>query len=119
MTYSNETFRQLTLEVTGWGETFKTWPSLGRYENGRLAIQFSTDEGAFGTATVNLPEAHLGADEYAIKNWSENGPLYVALLENGWLMPAHSTVQSGYVRVPIHHLAGPLLKFVAAMKGMN
>jgi hypothetical protein len=102
-----------TIEVTAYGETMTLTPNFGRYGQGRLAITFDCDEGPYGTLTTNLPNEHLNDNEVFVKYWSENGPLFEALLDAGWIVDTGREVMSGYVSPKVMRLAGALAEFKA------
>jgi hypothetical protein len=101
-----------TLKFSFYGEEVVVTPDFGRYGNGRLAIMFDSDEGAFGTLTVNCPNDHLDDGEVFIKDWSENEALVLALIDAGWIKYTGREVSSGFVYPKVATLAGPLLEVV-------
>ena len=73
-----------------------------RYGNGRLAIELVCADGApMACATVNLPNVPMGADEAAIKDYSENEGMLAAMMSAGIVSAPMRWVESGWVRVPI------------------
>jgi hypothetical protein len=73
--------------------------AYGQYGNGRLAVTLldAHDAGPVLTATVNLPEQPLEADEVYIKDWSENEGMLKFLQEHGIVVPTIKEVPTGYV----------------------
>ena len=76
------------------------------YGNGRVALQLIVvDDGEqMATATTNLPEVPLAADEVIIKTYSENAGLLEALVAGGIVTPTGRTAQAGFHAVPICRL---------------
>lgn len=102
-----------TIKFEFYGEEVELIPSFGRYGNGRLAITFedyNTGE-PFGTATINMPDAHLNDGEFFIKTWSENEQLAEALIKQGWIKSTGRDVVSGYVTVTAFKAHGKLALF--------
>ena len=56
---------------------------LGRYENGRLAVQLVENGDDYATVSVNFPFEVIGPDEFAFKTYSENEGLYEELIRSG------------------------------------
>ena len=56
---------------------------LGRYQNGRLAVQLIENGEDYATVSVNLPFEEIGPDEFAFKTYSENEGLYEELIRSG------------------------------------
>lgn len=79
------------------------------YANGRPALLLvdAEDGSPVATATVNLPDVSLGKNQVAIKDWSENEGMLLALTEAGVVKPTGQTVSSGYVAVPVCELQPP------------
>lgn len=87
-------------------------PKLNAYANGRTAIQYEmlAEEEPWKsqgwmepacTATVNLPDEDLEADEVIIKSYSENQGLYEEMLKANHIGPAIRWVNSGFIEAPV------------------
>lgn len=87
-------------------------PKIGRYNNGRIALQYemlSEDEPWKSqgymepacTATINLPDEDLEADEVIIKDYSENQGLYDCMFRAGHVGPIIRHVKSGFIQAPV------------------
>lgn len=89
-----------TVIFKGWSCTlnFATY-----FENKRTAIQlFDTNDGSpVATASINLSEEVLEADEIAIKDYGENSGMVKALVDGGIISEPIRYVTSGYVEIPI------------------
>lgn len=84
---------------------------IGRYPNGRIAIQL-VDAGnhePFATATVNLPELPLEEKQVAIKNYAENEGIEEPLLEAGVLVKKLCNAVTDIGSVPIYEINPELL----------
>lgn len=93
--------------------TFQSW---GRTVNGTVQIDparkridiLSEDDDMPGVlfpyATCTAAVNGLGADEYAIKDWSENEGMLDLLVDAGIVDPPHRYITSGYVLVPVCRL---------------
>jgi hypothetical protein len=69
-----------------------------RYGNGRLAVQLFTDEGEpFATLSTNIPDVGLGANQFFMKDWSENAPVAAAVRGLGVFRDVGHRVATGYV----------------------
>ena len=90
---------QEIVEFRGWSCTLK----VGRYANGRIAIQLvdALDGDPVAVATVNVPEEHLEEDEVVIKDYSENEGMLNALRKAGIIGGVMRRVQTGYVMSPV------------------
>jgi hypothetical protein len=55
--------------------------------------------------SVNLEERPLAPTEVAIKNYSECDGMLDALVAAGVVLPPHRIIESGYVELPVCHLA--------------
>lgn len=100
------------IDITAYGETLTIFPQVGYYDNDRLAISFLCEEGPYGRLTVNLPNDHLNEGEFFVKDYAENEPMVMALLEAGWIKYQGREVQAGFCIIPIAKAAGPLLDFL-------
>jgi hypothetical protein len=72
---------------------------LRRYSNGRHALRLrdaNTGE-LVATASVNIPDTPMAANEVAIKDWSENEGMLDALVRAGIVSLPVRTVPTGYV----------------------
>ena len=81
-----------------------------KYANGRVALELidvDTDE-RYATATINLPDVALEAGEVAIKDYSENAGVLVALVKAGVVAPPCRNIPSGFVKAPICRLLVPV-----------
>ena len=76
----------------------------GRYPNGRVAIQLMDEEGPVATATVNVPEADLAADEVIVKDYAENAGVLDLLVLMGVATPTGRRIPVGYVEAPVARL---------------
>lgn len=82
-------------------------PEIGRYSNNRIAISYSIiEDEAMGpepalTATINLPDVPLAADEVIIKDYSENEGIYRCMLKAGVIGPELRRVSSGWITAPV------------------
>ena len=76
----------------------------GRYPNGRVALQLVDEEGPVATATVNVPEAELAADEVCIKDYAENAGVLDLLVLMGVVEPTGRRIPTGFVDVPVARL---------------
>lgn len=99
MSWINENFPKFT-------------PKLGRYSNGRIAVEYemlSEDEPfkSMGVkesacvATLNLPNEDLEDDEVIIKDYSENEGIYGCMLRAGHIGPELRRVRSGWITAPV------------------
>lgn len=78
-----------------------------RYPNGRTALQLLTaddDEVPVATATVNVPEIPLAADEVLIKDYSENAGILAVLVQAGIVAPPARVVPVGFVTAAVCRL---------------
>ncbi len=80
---------------------FLRWSKYG--SNGRTALELidAEDGSPVMTATVNIPEEHLEANEMIIKNYSENEGVLEFLQENKFVGPIIRTVRTGFVTCPV------------------
>lgn len=82
-----------------------------RYQNGRVALQLVTHDDGFpepvATATVNIPEWDLEADEVIIKDYSENQGILDALIGARVVHPPERRGQFNYTPVAICRLVQP------------
>ena len=76
----------------------------GRYPNGRVAIRLFDEEGPYATATVNVTEAELAADEVAVKDYAENDGIMALLQAMGIAEPTGRRVPVGRVDAPVARL---------------
>lgn len=76
----------------------------GRYPNGRVALQLVDEEGPVATATVNVPEAELAADEVWINDYAENVGVLHLLVLMGVVEPTGRRIPTGFVDVPVARL---------------
>lgn len=75
----------------------------GRYENGRLALNFldaKTGE-PIARGTVNLPDEPLAPDETFVPSHSENAGMVEALTKLGLIEPTGRVVSSGFVEIDV------------------
>ena len=77
--------------------------SLGKYENGRTAIQLNDaiDGHPYAVATVNMPNVLLADNEVLIKDYSENQGVLDFLIKYNVVTPTPNGVQSGFVWLPL------------------
>jgi hypothetical protein len=86
---------------------FKDWKctiNFAKYSNGRTAIQlFDVDDGQpIATASVNLVDEPMAADEVAIKDYSENEGMFNVLNQAGLISDPVRFTSSGFIRdIPI------------------
>ena len=88
---------------------FKTWDcvvAFAMYGNKRTAIQLFDAEThePIATASVNLINEPMEADEIAIKDYSENEGMLDALVKAGVVSTPLRFVESGWVSIPVCHL---------------
>ena len=76
----------------------------GRYPNGRVAISLYDAAGPYATATVNVAEAEVAADEGVIKDYAENTGVLSLLQEMGVVEPTGRRISLGYVDAPVARL---------------
>lgn len=87
------------LKVCAYGEELEIATTNYR-ENGALAVLAFDKEGEpYGNISVNLPEsADLPEGAFYVKHWSENEPLFAALIEQGIIEPVDAPVaESGFI----------------------
>jgi hypothetical protein len=84
---------------------------IGRYPNGRIAIQLIDAENGepFATATTNLPELPLEDDQVVIKNYAENEGIEEPLVEAGVLVKKLCNAVTQIGSVPIYRINPDLL----------
>lgn len=71
-----------------------------RYQTGNIAMALYTETNEpWSNATTNVDG--LGVTEVAVKDYAENHGLYEDLLKAGIINPAHRTIESGYVKIPV------------------
>lgn len=76
-----------------------------KYSNGRTAIQLLDDEHfVMATLTVNLPDAKLNDDEFAVKVWSENDGISQDAFKSGLFIDTGKRISTGYVIAPVWKL---------------
>ena len=77
-----------------------------QYSNGRTALQLvDQDDGEMvATATTNIPEVTLKADEIIIKNYSENDGMLQCLVDAGYVAETGKVTRTGHCIVPIAKL---------------
>lgn len=80
------------------GRTYRV--RQGRYPHGGATwLQLINDgEEPVATATVNLPEQRISAEEALVKSWSENEGMLESLVAAGIVEDTGRTVPSGFVR---------------------
>lgn len=78
----------------------------GAYSDGnRTALMLQCENGEpMAKCTVNLPDDHLGADEVAVKSYSENEGMVEALMAAGVIEKPYRSIQSGHVQIPVCRL---------------
>lgn len=89
---------------------FKKWEcraEIQQYQGGNPAIKLidihKEWDNLVAIASTNIPG--LAQDEVAIKDYSENGGMYDALLKAEVILPLHRYTTSGYVeRIPVCRL---------------
>lgn len=78
---------------------------LGRYDNGRLAIQLNTVDGEpVVTATINVPAMPLTETQVLIKDYGENQGVLVALEDAGVVRSTGVRCRIGHVEVNVCQL---------------
>ena len=92
---------------------FKEWECIvafAQYGNGRTAIQLldAEDSQPIATASVNMPDEVLEADEICIKDYSENKGMLDCLMKAKIVSAPLRYVESGWVTIPVCHLYGVL-----------
>lgn len=75
-----------------------------RYPNGRLGLQlFDTmDRALVTTATINIPQERIEADEVIIKNYAENDGIETVLLTAGIITRKVREIRSGFITAPVY-----------------
>jgi len=85
---------------------YKLLLNFTKYQNnGNIAIRaIDVEDGCpFMTVSTNIDETLL-EDEVAIKDWSENYGILVALVTQGIIENPHRYVPAGHVKIPICRL---------------
>ncbi|HMA35898.1 MAG TPA: hypothetical protein VKY74_15650 [Chloroflexia bacterium] len=93
----------MIIEFRGW----RCRVARLRYPNGRIALQLLTadeDAAPVATATVNVPEVPLAADEVLIKDYAENTGILAVLVQVGIVAPTGRVVPVGFVQAPVCRL---------------
>lgn len=86
------------LQVSLYGNTYRTFFKVGFYSNGRVAIELEERDGApFATLTCNLPTMELNGNEIFVKTWSENEEIAKAALASGRFKDTGRRVSTGFV----------------------
>lgn len=85
---------------------------IGRYSNGRVAVELMKHGERYAVASINLPEVPLDDDEIAVKNYSENDGALDTLIDACLVAPPHREVRSGWCMVPICRML-PTLQLLA------
>lgn len=90
-------------KITAHEQTYSVTVKLGKYANGRTAIQLDdVNEGCpYATATVNIDHVLLADNEVLIKDYSENEGMLDFLVKNNIVTPTPNGVQSGFVWLPV------------------
>lgn len=71
-----------------------------RYDNGRIAIRITDDEGfPYMMATVNVPRVDLPKNHTFIKNYSENSGILAALEKQGFVKATGKVIRLNFVVV--------------------
>lgn len=88
---------------------FRNWDCLltkRHYQNDRIALELIDyhDGEPIATATVNVPEIQLQANQVLIKDYSENEGMLTALEKAGIVKSTGTFVQSGFVQIPVCEL---------------
>jgi hypothetical protein len=77
---------------------YYTFFRIGRYSNGRIAIELEEKDGTpFATLTCNLPTMELNGNEVFIKTWSDNEEVAKAALASGRFKDTGKRVSTGFV----------------------
>lgn len=86
---------------------------IGKYSNGRIAIQLiDAETGCPVTkATINIPDATLEDNELIIKDYSENEGLLHFLTSNGLTTKPKRYVSSGHVECPVIEYLPKLMEY--------
>ena len=71
------------------------------YRNGGTAIELSEAKTGEPIAIATVWVEGLKEDEVAIKDYSENSGMLLALVANGIVTAPHREVNSGFVTIPI------------------
>lgn len=90
--YNNVEFQGFTCKV-----------QIEEYQNnGRKAITLIDveDYSPVATATINMPDVHLGPNEVIVKNYSENDGMLQALVDAG-IVKHTGKLASAYLSTPI------------------
>lgn len=102
---------------------FKEWACTAEFnsyqEGNAIAIELiETQTGEpVAVATVNIDG--LMHDEVAIKDYSENEGMLMALILAGIVKPPHRYVRSGFVTIPIVRLELKTLNYLEEQKALN
>lgn len=96
----NESNKTFTINI--WGEDEEVYFDLKQYQNNNaLAVQLmSVEEGPYAMISTNIQpdSSELPADEFFLKDWSENEPLAKELIKLGALIPTGKEASSGFVK---------------------
>jgi len=90
-------------KLTAHEQTYSVTVKLGKYANGRTAIQIldAIDGQPYATATVNIDYVLLADNEVLIKDYSENEGMLDFLIKNNIVSFTPNGVQSGFVWLPV------------------
>lgn len=83
---------------------YECFLNIGKYSNGRLALELIDTEDCcpVATASVNIPDASLADDEILIKSWSENEGMADLLMNLKVIGPELEKVPTGFVYATKH-----------------
>ena len=94
-------------------ENFHKWrPEVHQYPNGRLAVEYITEEDGYPEsaciATINLPEEDIPYGYVIVKDYSENQGIYECMLDTGHIGPEENRAYSGFISAPVCKLLLPI-----------
>ena len=93
-----------TIELTGYGETYKVYLSITKYLNDetQTAVQFyTTNHEPFMNLSVNLNDPSLKENFFWAKTWSENEPFRQQLLDSGLFRDTGKRKRTGFVEAEL------------------
>jgi hypothetical protein len=75
-----------------------------KYSDGKVALTMIDKKEGIGIMKITINMDGINKNEVAIKNYSENEGIYVWLLQNQIVKPAHRYTRLNYVAVPVCYL---------------
>jgi hypothetical protein len=82
-------------------DVYNVWLEKQKYANGRVALVLMDAEGQVASATVNLPEHDIQANEVIIKTWSENATMLDFLIRNRICADTGREITTGFVKARV------------------